>query len=214
MSRKKKEPDQEPILRRIGDPPGEVGLQYTDEGNQRLLEVQALFYQNIAEDKAGELPDGEEKQEMLRVAEMFKHLRPSVQFMDRIEHEQRMRQWEADKKAREDEQRFITKELNRMASLPEPIFILDLPDEIIQKLVAARFDTVGKVLFGVQVATHRVNVLPVEEDWEIALHYSRNLLIKAVGQEGYNLIGARLIQYGYLQRDYFLSALKNERKLD
>lgn len=186
----------------IIDPEWDAWLHNSEEGKRRLLEASAL-YQLAAEHKAVTLPDGEEKQEMLRATELFKHLRRSVQEMDRIEHEQRVRTWEA-------EQRSLARELNRMVSLPEPIFILDLPDEMIQKLIAVRFDSVGKLLFAVQVAMDRAVASPNQEDWKTAVIDSRNCLIKAVGQKCYNLIGSHLIQYGYLQRDYFLSELNNE----
>jgi hypothetical protein len=80
----------------------------------------------------------------------------------------------------------------------------------IQRLIAARFDTVGEVLFGVQVSTDTAVHLSSEEDWQTATMHSRNLLLKAVGQEGYNLVGSRLMQFGYLQRDAFLASVREE----
>lgn len=210
MARKKQEPKPERELKVIIDPNWDAWLHNSEQGRRRLLEAQALLLQNCAEHRAEALPDGEEKQQMLHTAELLKHLRPSVQNMDRMEHEQRIRLWEAEKRLKESERRFLTKELNRMNSLSEPIFILELPDDIIQKLIAAAFDSVGKLLFGVQVATQRIEALSVAENWGAGLVHSRDFLINAVGQEGYNLIGSRLIQFGYLQRGNFLSELKHE----
>lgn len=210
MSNKKKQSKSESNLKISIDPEWEEWLHTTEKGQRTLLEASALFYQLCAEQQAETLPDGKEKRELLRMAEIFEHLRPSVQETDRFEHERLLRQWEMEIKTRNTKRQSLTKELNRMSSLPEPIFILDLPDVIIQKLIAARFDTVGKVLFGVQIATQQVDVLTIEEGWETALLHSRDFLTKAVGKEGYNLIGSRLIQYGYLQRSYFLSELNNE----
>ena len=100
-----------------------------------------------------------------------------------------------------------------MNALPEPIFVLDLPDDVIRKLVSSQFDTVGKLLFGVMVDLERLTTaISGEEavDVTTAQWVYREQLLKAVGLEGYNLIGSRLMQFGYLQRNHFLSELKHE----
>lgn len=210
MPKKKQELETPQNLKVIIDSTWEVWLHTSDEGRRTLLEAQSLFFQLCAEHQAEALPNGEEKQNMLRTAEIFKRLRPSVQAMDQLECERQIQEWEAEKKVRKAEQRFLIQEFNRMVALSEPIFVLDLPDEIIQKLIAAHFDSVGELLFGVQVSTQRVIGISREEDWDIALLHSRKFLITAVGQVGYNLIGSRLIQFGYLQRNSFLDGLNRE----
>jgi hypothetical protein len=99
----------------------------------------------------------------------------------------------AEERAREKEQQYVATELNRMKALPEPAFVVDLPDEIIQKLIAKVVDTVGEALFGVHVSTDTAVHSSSDEDYKTATMHSRNLLVKAVGQEGYNLVGSRLM---------------------
>ncbi len=182
--------------------------------NQYRVAIAARqFYRWLLEERAKQLPDGEEKQAMLGLIEFFTDFDPSARTVQKAEWEARKREWEAEDKAKEADRRFILRELNRMDALPEPVFVLDLPDDTIQK-IASRFDTVGKVLFGVQVTADRLvhSRLEAGENWDRAVTYVRNHLLKAVGQEGYNLIGSRLIQYGYLHRDDFLSELSRENR--
>lgn len=115
-------------------------------------------------------------------------------------------QWESEKVQRDIDTRFVIRELNRLNALPEPIFLFDLPDKILRPLAESRFDTIGKVLFGFLVPLDRLLNADIDrDDWRFASHYTREVLLHTIDPIGYNLIGARLIHHGYLQREYFLN---------
>src|SRR5260221_4861887 len=67
MPRKKKEPKPKPTLKAILDPEWKAWLHNTEEGQQRLLEAQAFYFQKAAEHHAEAMPEGEEKQKLLRL---------------------------------------------------------------------------------------------------------------------------------------------------
>lgn len=174
-----------------------------------FLHADETFFTKEAE-KA--LEDSEHRQVMHDLAHYSHNLRPSVRKQRMVELEQTEREFEARQKTIQAANRFVSGEIRRMNALPEPIFILDLPDDVIRNLVSTKFDTVGKLLFGIMVDCDRLVTAITDEneiDIETTQWVYREQLLKVVGQEGYNLIGSRLIQFGYLQRDYFLSQLNH-----
>lgn len=174
-----------------------------------FLHADETFFTKEAE-KA--LEDSQHRQVMLDLAQYSHNIRPSARKQRIAELEQMERKFEASQRAIQAANRFVSGEIRRMNALPEPIFILDLPDDVIRNLVSTKFDTVGKLLFGIMVDCDRLvtSIMGENEiDTETAQWVYREQLLKVVGQEGYNLIGSRLIQFGYLQRDYFLSELNH-----
>src|SRR5260221_14319483 len=111
MPRKKKDPKPKPEIKVTIDPEWEAWLHNTEAGQRTWLEASAMLYQVAAQHKADELPDGPEKQEALRMVDMFKHLRPSVQAAEDREWERLRLQWGAEDKQREGERQFLVREL-------------------------------------------------------------------------------------------------------
>jgi hypothetical protein len=181
---------------------------------EQLLDIFLQADETHFTEEAEKAPeDSQHRQVMLDWANYFHNRRPSVQKQRMVELEQMERDFEARQKAIQAANRFVSGEIRRMNALPEPIFVLDLPDDVIRSLVSTKFDTVGKLLFGIMVDCDRlVSAISDENqiDVQAAQWVYREQLLKAVGTEGYNLIGSRLMQFGYLQRNHFLSELKNE----
>lgn len=173
----------------------------------RLDNATDVLYDWLLSHYAESLPDGKQKDEALALAEWWKSRSPEGQF----EREQRAR--EIENMIREDKEAhgFVRKEFNRMKALPDPIFILDLPDDLIARLVEANFDTVGKVLFGMHVTQDQLLKLEPESDFETVMLNSQERLLRIAGQLGYNLLGSRLLALGYLQRADFVSGVRKTR---
>ncbi len=173
----------------------------------RLDHATDVLYDWLLSHYAESLPEGKQKDAALALAEWWKTTSPEGQF----EREQRARETEQmireDKEARS----FVRKEFNRMKALPDPIFILDLPDYLISKLVEANFDTVGKVLFGMHVTQDQLLKLEPESDFEMVMLNSHERLLRIAGQLGYNLLGSRLLALGYLHRSDFVTAVRKTR---
>src|SRR5260221_6970614 len=160
-----------------------------------FLHADEMHYTKEAEEA---LEDSQHRQVMLDLAHYSRNRRPSVRKQRLAEFEQMEREFEARQRLIQAANRFVSSEIRRMNALPEPIFVLDLPDDVIRKLVSTKFDTVGKLLFGVMVDCDRL-VTSIggenEIDTQAAQWVYREQLLKIVGQEGYNLIGSRLIQF-------------------
>jgi len=185
-----------------------------DFDREQLLDIFLRMHEGACRREAEKaLEDSQHRQVMLDLAEFFHNRQPSVRRQRQAELDQMMREFKAKRKEERDANRFVIQEIRRMNALPEPLFVLDLPDDVIRKLLTSRFDTVGKLLFGVMVDLKRMSAAMFgQDDFDLstAQWVYREQLLEVVGLEGYNLIGSRLMQFGYLQRNHFLSELKHE----
>src|SRR5579871_1759342 len=90
--------------------------------------------------EAEEAPeDSQHRQVMLDCAAFFHNRQSSVRRQRKAELDQMAREFEARRKAEQAANRFTTREIRRMNALPEPIFVLDLPDDVIRELVSSQF---------------------------------------------------------------------------
>jgi hypothetical protein len=109
----------------------------------------------------------------------------------------------------------VTREIAEAESVPEPIFMLNLPDEYLVKLAEAGFTSVGQVLFSIKISREMALDAYLAEDDETKskrlieyLKITKTPLPEIVGEIGYSLLGSRLLQYDYVARNEFLDLFR------